>query len=230
MPTYREDLAYIHHQGFSEFAESSAPYVMSLLPPGAFVVEVGCGSGILARELTLAGFDVLGYDASAAMIELARETAPEARFEVASFETAELPPCDALVAMGEVLNYGDIRAFLPRAKRAVKSGGLLLFDVAERGSYPAYDEVRTGGDDWSVIAVKESDGRRVTRRVLTFREDRRDDETHTLELYDRDEILALLDGFRVRVRKSYGRRRLPKGHTLYVCTAPPALALQPAAP
>ncbi|HYK03078.1 MAG TPA: class I SAM-dependent methyltransferase [Thermoanaerobaculia bacterium] len=186
------------------------------------LLDVGCGTGVLARELTLAGFDVLGFDASPAMIELARSTAPEARFEVASFETAELPSCDAIVAMGEVLSYGDIRTFIPRAAAALRRDGVLLFDVAERHSYPAYDEQRLGGDDWSIIAIKESDGAKVTRRVLTFRNDggetRRDEEVHELALYDRTELLALLrNDFRVRVRRSYGRRRLPKGHTVYVC-------------
>lgn len=221
---YRTDLAYIHHAGFSEFAEAAASGVLELLwrhgIREGLVVDAGCGSGILARELTRAGFDVLGIDASPAMIELARETAPRARFAVMSLDDAELPPCDAIVAMGEVLNYGDLRAFLPRASAALRPGGLLVFDIAERNAYPAYDEHRSGGDDWSVIAVKESDGTRLTRRVLTFRqvggETRRDEEVHTLELYDRAEVLSLLGAFRVQVRRSYGSRRLPKGHAVYV--------------
>lgn len=221
---YRTDLAYIHHAGFSEFAEAAASGVLELLwrhgIREGLVVDAGCGSGILARELTRAGFDVLGIDASPAMIELARETAPRARFEVMSLDTAELPPCDAIVAMGEVLNYGDLRAFLPRASAALRPGGLLVFDIAERNAYPAYDEHRSGGDDWSVIAVKESDGTRLTRRVLTFRqvggETRRDEEVHALELYDRAEVLSLLGDFRVQVRRSYGSRKLPKGHAVYV--------------
>ena len=242
---YRRDLAYIHHHGFSEFAESSAPFVIELLwrtgnpacpdrqdcLSSTFVVEVGCGSGVLARELTKAGLKVLGFDASPAMIELARKTAPKARFEVAPFETAELPACDAVIAMGEVLNYGDIRTFLPLAAEALRPGGLLLFDIAERGSYPDYDEVRTGGDDWSVIAIKQSDGVKVTRRVFTFREDSRDEELHVLELYERAEVLSLLEGFRVRIRRSYGKRRLPKGHAAYVCVKRDRAArLQPGAP
>lgn len=184
------------------------------------VIEIGCGSGVLARALTNAGFDVVGFDPSPAMIAIARETAPKARFEVAPLESAELPPCDAIVAMGEVLNYGDLRAFVPRATRALRRGGVLLFDIAERGSYPEHDEVRAGGEDWSVITIKDSDGRTLTRRVLTFRqvdgETRRDEEVHVLELYDRAEVLELLRDFRVRVRRSYGSRRLPKGHAVYV--------------
>lgn len=221
---YRDDLAFIHHEGFSDFAREAAAGVIELLRKhdAQMVVELGCGSGVLAHELTLSGFDVHGFDASPAMVALARHNAPHARFDVATFETAELPSCDAILAMGEVLNYGDARAFFPRAARALRAGGVLLFDVAERDSYPEHDERRVGGDDWSVIAIKESDGKTLTRRVLTFRqihgETRRDEEVHMLELYEREELLAMLrKDFQVRVRRSYGRQRLPKGHAVYVC-------------
>jgi hypothetical protein len=58
--------------------------------------------------------------------------------------------------------------------------------------------------------------------VLTFRQidgvTHRDEEIHTLELYARAEMLGILreNGFRARVRRSYGTRRLPKGHAVYV--------------
>jgi SAM-dependent methyltransferase len=220
---YRDDLAWIHHAGFSEFAESAAPWILSLLAKRTgLVVDIGCGSGVLARALTNAGHEVLGIDASPSMIALARTTAPRARFEVGPFESVSIPQCAAITAIGEVLNYGTfdgVRAFFANAAQATD---LLIFDIAERGSYPAHDEVRVGGDDWSVIAIKDSDGMRLTRRVLTFRqfgeETRRDEEVHEMELYDRDEIVAALNecGFTVRVRRSYGANRLPKGHALYV--------------
>ena len=221
---YGRDLAYIHHAGFSEFAESAAPGLIEILHKhgvrDGLVVELGCGSGILARALTRAGFSVVGYDASPAMIALARETAPDARFEVARFDEADLPPCNAIVAMGEVLNYADFAA-VRRLVANVRTR-LLVFDIAECGAYPPYDERRVEGDDWSVIAIKESDGVQLTRRVLTFRADgdtmRRTEEIHRLELYDRTQMTALLqqNGFHVRIRRSYGTQRLPKGHVVYV--------------
>jgi SAM-dependent methyltransferase len=227
---YRDNLAYIHHAGFSGFAESASLGILELLWRSGIrdglVVDVGCGSGVLSRELTRAAFDVLGIDASESMLAIARETAPQARFVHGSFARAELPDANAIVAVGEVLNYGTfdgVRAFVARVAAALRASGLLLFDVAERDSYPAHDEHRVDGDDWSVIVVRESDGRTLTRRVLTFRElpDRvaRDDETHTLELYDRAELLALLRdaGFRVRVVHGYGRgARVPRGHAVYI--------------
>jgi SAM-dependent methyltransferase len=227
---YGTDLAWIHHTGFSEFALLAPRGVLASLTKlgirDGLMVDVGCGSGVLARALVDAGFEVLGIDASPSMIEIARTTAPEARFEIASFDQATLPRCAAITATGEVLNYGTldgVRTFIHNAANTLTPGGLLLFDIAERESYPPHDERRVGGDKWSVIAIKDSDGRRLTRRVLTFRQiggmTRRDEEVHVLELYERQELLAMLReaGFRVRVRRSYGTYRLPKGHAVYVC-------------
>jgi SAM-dependent methyltransferase len=230
-PPYGTDLAWIHHAGFSEFAILASRGVIASLKAHdireGLIADIGCGSGVLARALTDAGYDVLGIDASTAMIELARATAPAARFEIASFDEATLPPCAAITAMGEVLNYGTlarVRTFVDNAAHALAPGGLLLFDIAERGSYPPHDERRIGGDDWSVITNKDSDGQRLTRRVLTFRQidgaTRRDEEVHVLELYAREQLLTILreSGFRVRVRRSYGTYRLPKGHAVYAAT------------
>ncbi|MDQ3280149.1 MAG: class I SAM-dependent methyltransferase [Acidobacteriota bacterium] len=227
MANYRDDLAYIHHAGFSEFAQSAAPDIIAILARhgvrNGTIVDAGCGSGVLARELTSAGIEVFGFDPSSAMIALARTTAPHARFAIASLETIELPQCDAIVALGEVFNYGDARTFIDKAAHAIRKGGVLLFDVAEQGAYPPYDEVRSGGDDWSVIAIKESDGASLTRRVLTFRNVdgrvRRDEEVHTLALHDRSELRERLKraGFSVQIRRSYGGQRLPRGHSVYLC-------------
>ncbi|HYH09882.1 MAG TPA: class I SAM-dependent methyltransferase [Thermoanaerobaculia bacterium] len=223
MGDYGDDLAYIHHHGFSEFIDSAAPGILETLwregIRDGLVLDVGCGSGILARELTRSGFDVLGIDASPAMIALARNTAPDARFAIASFEDAELPRCKAITAVGEVLSYGDIRAFLPRAADALEPGGVLLFDAAASA---IDDERRIDGDDWSVIFIRHGN----TRRILTFRmqgeEMRRGEEVHALHFHDRETLRALLaTHFTVRTRRSYGTRRLPPGHIVYICKRRP---------
>lgn len=229
MPLYRNDLAWIHHHGFSEFAESAAPGVIALLRRAGvergLVIDAGCGSGVLARTLTSAGYDVLGFDASPSMIELARAIAPAARFAVGRIGEAELPACDAVVAMGEVLNYtdpADVRTFVRQAAAAIRPGGVLVADIAESDAYPQLDENRFGGDDWSVIVIKECNSNRLTRRILTFREIdgeiQRDEEVHMLTLWEREEIARMCRnaGFRVTRRRSYGTRRLPVGHAVWV--------------
>src|SRR6185503_15537640 len=114
---YGEDLAFVHDAGFSTFAARAGEAVLALFRrervPKGLVVDVGCGSGVFARLLLDAGWDVLGIDLSPAMVRLARKRAPRARFRVGSFVDAQIPPCAAVTAMGECLGY----LLDPRASR-----------------------------------------------------------------------------------------------------------------
>src|SRR6516164_10739145 len=108
---YGVDLAYIHDAGFGGFAEGAAPGLLEILRRNRIragtIVDLGCGSGIWARHLTDAGFQVIGVDISAAMIDLARKRAPDAAFHVGSVHEFGFPPCRAITALGEVLCYSD---------------------------------------------------------------------------------------------------------------------------
>jgi SAM-dependent methyltransferase len=216
--TYDEDLAYIHDRGYGHVAEAAADFVLGLLPAQATVVELGCGSGITARRLTDAGHDVLGIDQSAALIELASQRAPRASFRVGSFTSEPLPPCDAVLAIGEILNYlfdpANTRKALPalfaRIHGALRPGGRFVFDLAS-------PDVRRGdgarhwnmGDDWAVLVENHEDGDLLTREITSFvaRDGgyRRSHELHRQRLYRPAEILPLLRaaGFRARPSRGY---------------------------
>src|SRR5690348_4398418 len=92
---YDTDLAYVHDTGFGDFARNSAPGVLKIISEcgdaSRLVVDLGCGSGIWARLLADAGYQVLGVDISAAMIEIARQRVPEATFQVGSFVDTQIP-------------------------------------------------------------------------------------------------------------------------------------------
>jgi SAM-dependent methyltransferase len=111
------------------------------------VVDLGCGSGQWARELLRAGYRVLGIDISEAMIELARQKAPGAEFRVGSLFEAELPPCDAVTAVSEVLNYlfdpeneeRGLEGVFGRVYEALRPGGVFVFDVLGPGQGAARD-------------------------------------------------------------------------------------------
>lgn len=227
---YGEDLAWVHHTGFSEFARSAAPGIIAILRrhgiEGGLVVDAGCGSGVLSRALTEAGYEVFGFDYAPAMIAIAREVAPRARFEVASFVSVELPPCRALLAIGEILMYLSdpsntleaLRAFFARVHAALAPGGMLLFDVGRDGAYPPKGSTHTVGEGWEVYVEKWLSGNVLHRRVITYREGRRSEEMHEARLYAREEMTAALReaGFAVRLRRSYGTRRVPPTHDVYL--------------
>ena len=85
---YKADLAYIHDVGFGDFAKNSAPGLLEILRQNGIktglVVDLGCGSGLWARELSDSGYGVLGVDISPAMIAIARKRVPEGEFETGS--------------------------------------------------------------------------------------------------------------------------------------------------
>jgi SAM-dependent methyltransferase len=229
---YREDLAHIHDAGFGALARHGAEALLAALArrriTSGLVIDLGCGSGILSEAVASAGYDVLGIDLSGPMLDLARKRVPTATFRQESVLTAELPPCVAACAVGEVFNYlfdprngkSTLGKLLRRIHRALAPQGVLLLDVAGPERFlPHRRQLHREGDGWVVLVDAEVDDRRkvLTRRITSFRRDgdlyRRAEETHRQRLYSPEEIEELLQsaGFRARRLRRYGSFRLPRG-------------------
>ncbi|HVX16208.1 MAG TPA: class I SAM-dependent methyltransferase [Pirellulales bacterium] len=237
---YGHDLAYIHDAGFGDVARAAAATLLKLLAARrigrGLIVELGTGSGIVAERLSLAGYDVLASDLSAAMLALAQRRAPRATFRQQSLLDAEIPPCVAVAAVGEVFNYAAdprhstrrLSALLRRIHAALPAGGLLLFDVATPGRVRGKEPQRRffAGDDWAVLveATERRAARELVRRITSFRRVghlyRRADEEHVQRLFDPREIAALLRrlGFRVRTLRGYGALRFSPGVVAFMAT------------
>jgi SAM-dependent methyltransferase len=231
MDAYKNDLAYIHDVGFGSFARNSAPGLLNLLRQNkitsGLVVDLGCGSGVWASELSRAGYEVTGIDISPAMIAMARKRVPAADFRVASLLTAELPRCVAVTSLGECLNYlfdetnslRQLRRLFRRVYDALTPGGVFIFDVAEPGRGKGPRQKHFEGLDWAVLLEVDEDHRtnQLTRGITLFRKVgelyRRDQEVHRLQLYRRSEIARNLRsaGFRVHALRSYGDQAMIKG-------------------
>jgi SAM-dependent methyltransferase len=230
---YREDLSWIHDLGFGDLARNAAEVLLRRLAADGvaegLVVDLGCGSGILAEMLCNSGYDVLGIDISPAMLDMARRRVPEAEFRCESLLTAELPKCIAVAAVGECFNYRFdasnsrevLCALFGRIYAALEPGGILLFDAAGPGRVPGEGRRKTSvdGGDWALLMHAEEDPahRRVTRCITSFRRAgalfRRDDECHELDLLPPDEVLADLAvaGFQTEQLDGYGALALPPG-------------------
>jgi SAM-dependent methyltransferase len=241
MESYKSDLAYIHDTGFGHFSKNSAPGLLNLLHKNGIksglLVDLGCGSGIWAAELSRHGYDVLGIDISAAMIEIARKRVPNAEFRTESLLKAELPRCVAVTSLGECFNYlfdetnslNQLRRLFRRIHSALTPGGLLVFDIAEPGRGKGPSQKHIEGPDWAVLVDVDEDTRtnRLTRRITSYRKIgslfRRDQEVHQLQLYKRTDVLKELRGagFRARTTDHYGSQKMIDGCVAFVATAEP---------
>ena len=237
--SYKTDLAYIHDTGFGDFAKNSASGLLELLDnhgiKDGLVIDLGCGTGIWAAELSRHGYDVLGVDISAAMIDIARKRVPNGEFRTASLLKAELPSCVAVTSLGECLNYLfdetnsiiQLHRLFRRVYSALRPGGLFIFDIAEPGRGRGPRQKHREGPDWAVLVEVDEDTRtnRLTRRIVSFRKVdslfRRSEEVHQLQLYKRSEILKELRaaGFRARTLDSYGDQPMIDGCVAVAATA-----------
>ena len=101
------------------------------------VLDLGCGTGNHALPLSIKGFEVTGVDRSESMLAQARKKAAPAErdaFYQADIQSLNLGrQFDAALLMFAVLGYqldkAEVTAALRTARRHLRSGGLLLFDV-----------------------------------------------------------------------------------------------------
>ena len=119
--------------------------------PGLDVLDVGCGTGIAARQFQAAGCRVMGVDPDARMAGLARRSGTEV--EVVTFEAWDPAgrEFDAVIA-GQAWHWVDPVAGAAKAALALRPGGRLAVfwnafqpppDLAEAFAR-AYDRVQTG--------------------------------------------------------------------------------------
>jgi SAM-dependent methyltransferase len=229
---YREDLALVHDRGFGFHAAACAPGIVAFLKPirsmGGIVLELGCGTGLLTRELVAAGHRVIATDASPAMLKLAERRLRGRAVEIRQLTLPDdpLPAADAIVAVGHPLNYLPDAASIERAlvaiAQALNPGGRIALDICDL----EWGRVRTdatnlgrAGPDWAIItefSTPRPD--RFVRDMTTFVPNpdgswRRDNEHHENTLIDTASIPELLKphGIDARVATAFGHETLPVG-------------------
>ncbi|MET9898870.1 class I SAM-dependent methyltransferase [Streptomyces sp. NPDC006446] len=132
----RYDEAFPHKEG----QVAAGEWLIGSLPEGSRVLDLGCGTGVpTARQMTDAGFEVVGVDLSGGMVKLASEYVPDATFH--RLDLADLRPggprdlgrFDAVAAFFSLLMLP--RAEIPLALRTVRHllapEGLFVLSMVE---------------------------------------------------------------------------------------------------
>lgn len=105
---------YLAWSGASPAHTKYVEKILDCLPPGAVVLELGCGAGVPCTRLLLEhGAQVTGVDISAAQIALAQHYVPSATLVQADMMSLAFPPAtfDGMIALYSLIH-------LPRAEQA----------------------------------------------------------------------------------------------------------------
>ena len=139
-----------------EQVERSADELAKVVAPPGPVADLGCGPGAHSLALARRGYDVVGFDGSPRMIEVARTRANRdalaARFDVQDV-SAPLPFADgSLGGVLAILVLQHLRhpaAFIAEIRRCLWPGGHLLITAPTRDSTP----LRSQNPYWRLRAL-----------------------------------------------------------------------------
>jgi SAM-dependent methyltransferase len=203
--------------GWGHFSESMSDTMLALarqrgLPQDGHVVDLACGVGIACVKFAQAGYRVTGVDLSAQMLVQARRKAQGAEVQVnwlqRDMRDWQLEqPADLVTSMYDALNYmltpDDLGAVFKCVSRALKPGGLFVFDMNTiRGlleNWGTRTHVNFDGEDLFIVNQTRWNYETNTDTLILHGFWRRDDglwerwkETHVQRGFPMTEILRLL--------------------------------------
>ncbi len=180
-------------------------------PEAVDLLELGCGTGALARELQPLGpgpdgFRYRATDVSEAMLSMARRLSLGLPISFEQVDFRAVPPApaaDVVLLLYDGLNYllddDDVRRLLASVAAALRPGGIFVFDQStpansQRNEWDFDDEGQTPA--FSYVRSSSYDARARLHRT-TFRlllpEGREVEEHHVQRAYTPKELAALID-------------------------------------
>lgn len=119
------------------FVWRNAASLVEMLAPrrGERILDLGCGTGHLTKQLASAGADVVGIDASPAMIDEARRNHPGLRFVVADARNYRADePFDAVFSNAALHWVRPPEAAVRTIHDALRPGGRFVAEFGGRGN------------------------------------------------------------------------------------------------
>jgi SAM-dependent methyltransferase len=186
--------------------EVSQILVLLPLPPGAAVVDLGCGRGRHAIPLSRRGYRVTGVDLSEKMLTLARRRAEKEGVEVewvredmrTFFRPDSFDACLSLFSSYGYFGDEENQMVLDNVCRSLKPGGALLLDLrnARKGLSGKEDLEKTmevpAGQLRMRVRFDRSTGRARAEHELARRDGIRISSAFDVRIYSREELTRMI--------------------------------------
>jgi len=136
------DQTYERRAAAGENVHGEADFVMRMAP--RLVLDAGCGTGRIARELARRGVEIVGVDLDEDMLSTARRKAPELEWCHADLATIDLGRVfDVVLVAGNVMIFltpGTESAVLANLARHLAPGGALIAGFSLRPGQLTVDD------------------------------------------------------------------------------------------
>jgi SAM-dependent methyltransferase len=138
-----------------EFAEIAA--TLAAVPPGATILDGGCGLGAWTNYFHDRGFRAIGIDISAPTVEKLRAAMPGLDFRVGDLRTLDLPDAsvDFYFSWGVFEHFeAGLRPCLDEAMRVLKPGARLAVSVPHDALRLSWRALRRGDDGRDIADIR----------------------------------------------------------------------------
>jgi SAM-dependent methyltransferase len=189
---------------------------------GARVLDLGCGTGLHAIELTRRGYHVTGYDLSLAMLARAAEEAQERNMTINFVhgdmrEMAYEEAFDGIYSWSTSFGYFDEEKnaqVIGKVQKALKKGGQFLLDVVNRDYLMRQSPSLAWFEGEGCICMDEMNVDPITsrlkvKRTMMFDDGRSKEIEYSIRLYALHELGKLLNDQGFRVVEVSGRLATP---------------------
>ena len=138
------DYADLYHKMYQSFIDYDDEYrfYKALLSKheARNILEVGCGTGQLAKRFLKDGYSYTGIDVSLPMLEYARKELPAHHFHQMDMRDIKLPAAfDGVIITARSISYiltnNDVIRTFRSIKKVLKDGGVLIFDFIDAKSF-----------------------------------------------------------------------------------------------
>ncbi len=179
------------------------------LDEGASILDVGCGLGLQAKELSRRGYKVTGIDSSPTMLALAREADHGVEFLERDMRELQYDgDFDGAICWGTSFGYFDDalnKTVIEQLRNAVRPNGMLLVDVVNRDYVMRSQPNLIWFEGEGCVCLEESDFNAITsrlhvKRTTVLSDGRQIESPYSMRLYSVHELGQVLHtkGFRAK--------------------------------
>lgn len=133
-PRFEESLARLDYQIPQRMAVLLRPYLRS----SQRIIDLGCGTGLMAPYLKPHAAELVGVDIAEKMLAVAAQRKLYDRLEATDMVAALRGQWDVITAADAVVYIGDLLPFMQAAVKTLSTGGVLAISVEVNGLEQGY--------------------------------------------------------------------------------------------